>query len=44
MKAPETEEDGKPPFFRTWKQMYLFVLGNLAVTILIFYLITLYFK
>jgi hypothetical protein len=41
------EEDndlGKPPFFNNWKGMYLFVLINLALTILIFYLISIYYR
>jgi hypothetical protein len=38
------EDNSKPPVFRNWKRMYLFVLLNLALTIVIFYLITLYFK
>lgn len=28
----------KPPFFNTWKQMYAFVLGLLAVIIVLLYL------
>jgi|GEM_PF-2450249 len=32
--------EGKPPFFKSWKGMYIFVLANLAVTILFFYLLT----
>lgn len=39
-----TESYGKPPLFKTWKRMYLFVLLNLIVTVVIFYLITIYFK
>jgi len=34
------ETEGRPPFFKSWKEMYLVVLANLAVTILIFYLLT----
>jgi hypothetical protein len=26
-----------PPFFRTWKQMYIAVLVNLVLTIILFY-------
>lgn len=36
-----TEE--KPPFFQTWNQVYLLVMGNLVVLILFFYLFTRYF-
>jgi hypothetical protein len=40
----EEENDlGKPPFFRSWRGMYLFVLINLALTILMFFLITYYY-
>jgi hypothetical protein len=38
------ENQDKPPLFKTWKRMYLFVLLNLIVTVIIFYLITIYFK
>mgnify|MGYP006265943881 CR=1 FL=1 len=34
------EEDGRPPIFRTWNQMYAFVLILHAVIILLFYLFT----
>ncbi|WP_187264349.1 hypothetical protein [Pontibacter beigongshangensis] len=33
-------EEDKPPLLGSWKQLYLLVLGNLALTIFIFYLIT----
>jgi hypothetical protein len=40
----QDESDSKPPFFNSWKSMYIFILVNLAITILIFWLITIYFK
>ncbi|PTX18167.1 hypothetical protein C8N40_107206 [Pontibacter mucosus] len=30
----------KPPFFKTWNGMYWLVLGNLAFTVVLFYIIT----
>jgi hypothetical protein len=36
--------EGKPPFFKNWRGMYGLVLINLAVMVIIFYLITLYFR
>ena len=33
-------EEGKPPFFSSWSRMYWFVMGVLAVLILLFYLFT----
>lgn len=44
MKKAEEPSDEKPPVLKTWKNMYLLVLLNLAVTVLLFYLITLYLK
>lgn len=38
------EEKDQPPLFGSWKRMYFFVLLNLAITVLIFYLVTLYLK
>lgn len=32
--------EGKPPFFKNWKGMYLLVLGNLVVMIALFYWIS----
>ncbi|CAN5802017.1 hypothetical protein BH24BAC1_BH24BAC1_16330 [soil metagenome] len=32
-----------PPFFNSWKSMYWLVLGNLALMVLVFYLITRYY-
>lgn len=45
MKEKENDDDsGTPPFFKTWKGMYIFVLINLGLTILIFALITFYYQ
>jgi len=38
------ETEDKPPFFKNWKSMYIFVLANLAVTILVFYLLTTFLR
>jgi hypothetical protein len=35
----EKELDG-PPFFKSWSGMYWLVLGNLALLIVVFYIIT----
>lgn len=40
-KGPDSE---KPPVMGSWKRLYLLVLLNLALTVLIFYLITLYLR
>ncbi len=32
------QEDEKPPFFSTWKKMYIAVILNLAFLILLFWL------
>ncbi len=34
----DIEDEGKPPFFSSWRQLYLVVLGNLVFLIVIFYL------
>jgi len=34
----------KPPFFRTWPQMYLFVLAMHAFVIVLFYLFMRYYS
>jgi hypothetical protein len=39
----ENEEKSKPPFFKTWRDMYLLVLGFLALQIIVYYAITRYF-
>lgn len=36
--------DEKPPILHSWKNIYLLVLGNLALLIIIFYGITAYFS
>jgi len=38
--TPQPPEDQKPPFFKTWNRLYWFVIGNLAVLIILFYLFT----
>jgi len=38
------EEKDHPPLFGSWKRMYFFVLLNLVITVIIFYLVTLYLK
>jgi hypothetical protein len=40
----QEELNDKPPFFNSWKSMYIFVLVNLAISVFIFWLITVYFK
>lgn len=46
MSTPDTREqpplpdDGPPPVFKTWKQMYLFVLLLHAIIIALFYWFT----
>jgi hypothetical protein len=37
-------DEGKPPFFRTWRGLYIAVLVNLAVLILAFTLFTRHFR
>ena len=44
MVSPEKLPEGKPPFFRTWRGMYLLVLGALVFQILLYYAITRYFE
>ena len=36
----QKETTDKPPFFKNWRSIYILVLANLAVTIIIFYLLT----
>ena len=44
MSLPETKqnqvEEDKPPIFRSWNQLYAFVLVMHAIIILLFYLFT----
>lgn len=37
-----TEE--KPPILKSWRNVYAFVIGNLLVVIVLFYLFTKYFE
>jgi len=36
----EDLEEKRPPIFKTWRRMYLAVLGNLILLIAIFYFLT----
>jgi glucose uptake protein GlcU len=40
----EENNSQKPPFFKNWKGLYLFVLGFLAVLIILFQLLTTTYK
>lgn len=40
----ETTPDELPPFFKTWKQMYIAVMANLLLIIILFYWFTKYFE
>ncbi len=35
--------ENRPPWFKNWKGMYLFVLGVLALQIVVYYIITMAF-
>ncbi len=37
-------DDDKPPFFKTWNQLYASVIGFLVVIILFFTFLTLFFN
>jgi hypothetical protein len=37
---PDDHQEDRPPIFRTWRQLYLAVLGNLILLIVIFYVLT----
>jgi hypothetical protein len=37
---PNGHEEERPPIFRTWRQLYMAVLGNLIFLIVIFYILT----
>lgn len=39
---PETEKEEEllPPFMKSWKNLYILVIGNLVFLIIIFYLLT----
>ncbi|HSL90003.1 MAG TPA: hypothetical protein VK870_11930 [Ignavibacteriaceae bacterium] len=36
----QNNEDEKPPLFKSWKKLYIFVLVQLAALILLFYIFT----
>jgi len=42
--APEIEAEEPPPFLGTWRNVYVFVLGELVVTVLAFYALTRWFS
>jgi len=48
MNIPNTQPDnfveGKPPIFRTWNQLYIFVLAMHAVIVVLFYLFKITFS
>lgn len=37
-------QEDTPPFLGTWNNIYIFIIGWLVATMLLFYLFTLYFK
>lgn len=39
-RAPETIEEEPPPFFGNWRNVYAFVVGELVVTIALFWALT----
>jgi len=40
--SPDLQEE-RPPIFRTWRRLYLAVLGNLVFLIVLFYFLTMIF-
>lgn len=40
---PEAYDSEPPPILRSWRNVYIFVLGWLALLIVVFYLFTRYF-
>ena len=47
--SKETKEernapDERPPFFESWNTMYVFVIANLGVLIILFYLFTVIYR
>ncbi|MEM9920896.1 MAG: hypothetical protein AAF990_22545 [Bacteroidota bacterium] len=40
MHSKESPQEERPPVFKTWKQLYIFVLVLHALIIFLFYLIT----
>jgi len=43
-KEKTTIIDEKPPFFKSWKQIYVFVLGVLTTLVVLFYIFTIQFS
>lgn len=43
-KSLEESTIDKPPFFKSWKGMYWLVVVNLAVQVIVFYILTQYYK
>jgi len=41
---PSNTNADKPPIFKSWNQMYIFVFGHLIFLIILFYLFTTYFS
>ena len=41
---PRQDQDEKPPFAKSWKNVYIFVFTNLIFLIIAFYLFTKYFS
>ncbi len=40
---PENENEGLPPFIKSWPQMYALVIGTLFVLMVLFYVMMRYF-
>lgn len=43
IKSVEAEEE-KPPVFKSWNKLYIFVLAQTAILILFFYIFTRFFR
>ena len=41
--SPENEQEGLPPFIKSWPQMYAIVIGTLFVLMVMFYAMMRYF-
>lgn len=41
---PDENQQDKPPIFSSWRNMYIFVFGQLIVLIVFLYLFTKYFS
>lgn len=39
-----SEQEDTPSFLGTWNNVYIFIMGWLVLTMLFFYIFTLYFK